>query len=350
MLFTLWWVGACAQPVARQEAYLWQRGWTDGVRAGVAAGRSVFSGIRVNALSIGVEGTVLHAVDLTALVGSRVRIVVRIDSNQEIEAPGTAEILATTAARWRAAGVEVVGVEIDHDCPTRALPAYAHAIREIRRQLPADLLLSVTALPTWSSSDALDEVLGAADEVVLQVHAVDSPSEGLFHEDRANRAVSAYSARTERPLWVAVPAYGMKIGERELRVDPAAVTAFVAGLDSRVAGVVWFRLPTGDPRDWALEAISGAIAGSPPTGRLELRTVAGDGVFDLSVANVGVAWTALPARLTLSGDCSAADAVGGYRMDRSAGLAWVRDDLAPLDPGAVRAVGWARCDSPPELR
>ena len=48
----------------------------------------------------------------------------------------------------------LTGVEIDYDCPTSKLPAYARFLVELRSRLARRMALSITALPTWMNSAA----------------------------------------------------------------------------------------------------------------------------------------------------------------------------------------------------
>jgi len=76
-------------------------------------------------------------------------------------------------ARWQAAGVPVVGVQIDFDAHTRHLDQYGAFLHDLRGRLPADCRLSITGLLDWSSQgdpDALSALGGVIDEVVLQTY------------------------------------------------------------------------------------------------------------------------------------------------------------------------------------
>lgn len=76
-------------------------------------------------------------------------------------------------ARWRAAGNNVVGVQIDFDARTRQLDQYAQFLADLRRQLPSDCGLSITGLLDWSANGdpaGLDALKGTVDEVVLQIY------------------------------------------------------------------------------------------------------------------------------------------------------------------------------------
>jgi hypothetical protein len=75
--------------------------------------------------------------------------------------------------RWRAAGVPVVGVQIDFDARTRHLSEYADFLRDVRARLPAGEQLSVTGLLDWGSrSDPADlaKLAGVVDELVIQTY------------------------------------------------------------------------------------------------------------------------------------------------------------------------------------
>lgn len=355
----VWWVlGSCAAPVEiRHDGYVWQRRWTPEIEGGVTAAAPSFAGLRVNAASVGESGVAEHDVSVAVLATGRpVRAVVRVDASAAPAADDLAALLLRLVDRWRAAGVNLVGVELDHDCPTSALAAYAGVVRAVRAQLPGDVLLSITALPTWTSSQtAFDALIASADEVVLQVHAVDEPSRGLFAADRALAAIAAVAPRAEH-LWVALPAYGLRLADgTELRVDPAAVVDLLAELSAfDVDGVVWFRVPVpGDERAWSLAAVHDVREGRIPRG--VVRSVVedgGNGAYVVRLVDDGRTWAPLPRRVVVSGSCGLADAVGGYAVERADGVAFVRADDAPLDPGSPRPIGWVRCDSPPtvELR
>ena len=74
-------------------------------------------------------------------------------------------------ARWKAAGNQVAGVQIDFDAATKGLSGYATFLRELRKQLPLGTKLGVTGLLDWSSqadSTALNALASVVDEVVLQ--------------------------------------------------------------------------------------------------------------------------------------------------------------------------------------
>jgi hypothetical protein len=75
--------------------------------------------------------------------------------------------------RWRAAGTEVVGVQIDFDARTSHLDDYAVFLRDLKGRLPVGCRLSVTGLLDWGGERdpaGLAALGGVVDEVVLQTY------------------------------------------------------------------------------------------------------------------------------------------------------------------------------------
>ncbi|WP_373472825.1 DUF3142 domain-containing protein [Sphingorhabdus lacus] len=76
-------------------------------------------------------------------------------------------------ARWKIAGNNVVGVQIDFDAATRGLDDYATFLATVRSSLPKDVRLGITGLLDWSAqgdSADLNRLAGVVDEVVLQTY------------------------------------------------------------------------------------------------------------------------------------------------------------------------------------
>ncbi|WP_221893176.1 DUF3142 domain-containing protein [Xanthomonas sp. SS] len=75
--------------------------------------------------------------------------------------------------RWRAAGNDVAGLQIDFDAGTRHLEQYVAFLRTLRGRLPADYQLGITGLLDWSvngRAETLAGLRGVVDEVVLQIY------------------------------------------------------------------------------------------------------------------------------------------------------------------------------------
>jgi hypothetical protein len=83
------------------------------------------------------------------------------------------DVLNAQVARWRQAGNNIVGVQIDFDAATRHLDTYAAFLQQLRRRLLPDCRLGITGLLDWSSKiepATLDQLKGVVDELVIQTY------------------------------------------------------------------------------------------------------------------------------------------------------------------------------------
>jgi hypothetical protein len=365
-----------AQPFDHQ-AYVWQREWSEAHIEALADSRDLLSGLRVLAAQIHpVEGPVQVRVDaaLLAADGRPVVAVMRLDGGlASLDRRLIIADLNEVVSRWRAARVNLVGIELDYDCATSKLDAYAEFITDLRKGLARDLSVSITVLPTWIGSKDLPRLLGKVDQAVLQVHSVLSPEQGLFDAQQARSWIDAFAQLSPCPFRIALPAYGAGLlhaddgslrvesetslpitGERiELRVDPAVVSTFLRTLErdrpQGVLGVVWFRLPLRDDRRaWALPTLRAVIRDAPLVEDVALQLRESGPARDLVVRNIGTLDVAMPESISLSpGNCSAADALAGYTYQRtSIGLEFRRYEAARLAPDGERVIGWLRCRNP----
>ncbi|WP_257386224.1 DUF3142 domain-containing protein [Tahibacter caeni] len=372
--------GATASPPKLPHGvYVWQRVWNPPLETSVAATPQFAGSLRVLALQVGPGARRVEPEpnwELLRSTGLPVTVVVRIDgSHGDLAAQATPLQQAVLAQldRWREHGIVAAGLEIDYDCATAQLVAYAQWLAQLRAQLPPATALSITALPAWREAAALDAVLAAVDQSVLQVHAVQNPAQGLFDAALARRWVDDWSRRSAmRPFLVALPAYGarLKLDEdgavaaveseqrlarrsaaaRELAVDPRDVAALIAALEARrypqLSGFVWFRLPhDGDERAWALRTLRAVIERAPLRADLRVAvTLQSNGALNLTLHSDGTVDAPVPSRLRVHGDCSAGDGINGFTVQRDPGISLVRGDTAAvLRAGTSRPVGWLRC-------
>lgn len=366
-----------APPVWDQQVYLWQRVWSTQHAPALAASRDLFSSLRILVLQLHPrEGLRVMPVD-TALLkqdGRPLWLVARLDGSQpRWDEERLYSRLLQLVQQYRAAGLSVVGIEIDHDAATARLPQYRDALRRLRRQLPADVQLSITALPAWLDSPQLPALLRQVDSSVLQLHAVLSPQQGLFDSRLALRWTQRYAQVTNKPFRIALPAYGMGLvgvdaqgaqveseaslrvagSLRELTVAPQHIADFLQRLSAHpqphLRGVVWFRLPlAGDRRAWSMNTLRRVIRQQPLHSRWQVKMrpqPQQNGLYDLIIANDGPADAPLPTAVTLAaGDCLAADAVGRYRLDSTATqLRFIRTGDELVRAGQSRPLGWLRC-------
>lgn len=366
---------ASAPAPLEQQVYVWQRQWSGAHAAALAQTRTDFSALRVLALQAHPRaGWGRAAADLRQLAtdGRPVIAVVRLDGQLPVLETARIETQTLQLVRdWRQAGVALRGVEIDHDCATARLPAYAALLRQLRRALPADLALSITALPAWLDSPALPALLRTVDSSVLQVHAVTAPAAGLFDPAQARRWADRYAQRSDTPFWLALPAYGVAVVEsagatplieseaplpvagarRELSVSPQQLASFLGELRAHrpphLAGVIWFRLPLpGDRRAWPLATLQAVVRGRALQATVQVQTSGNGPLHDLTLVNRGNAAATPPRRIVLRGsDCETGDALGDYRLQLPAREAsFVRaPHTPPLAAGERRALGWLRC-------
>ena len=386
-MLSLGWLGcgrkAHTHPLAN-DAYVWQRAWTDPL---LAALRQSSSSIQVwRVLAAEADGhmrdpTLLTAVRINSGVlrrlGNPVVAVIRIGGHgATLLNDKVADESAAVATKWKKEGVPIHGIEIDYDCATKRLAGYRNFLHRLRTRIPHDLRLSITALPSWIGSSELPPLLSEVDETVLQVHAVSSPGKGLFDRARAYRWAQAWSELSSVPFRVALPTYWSRVTwnvdgrveaiesevdrhgtgavGRELVVQPSEVAAMVMELHrappSHLTGIAWFRLPTSlDQRAWDSQTWHAVMQGKtlradPPMVRFKADT---SGARNVYVRNESGLDTMLPSQVSVSGTgCEFADALPPYSLEQQTNM--IRFHLRGNDllrAGQERMIGWVRCSS-----
>lgn len=90
--------------------------------------------------------------------------------------PQIVPIIVARVKRWREAGNNVVGIQIDFDSGTKQLNKYAIFLKNLKAQLSvesADVKLSITGLLDWtnqSDTNGVNQLLGVVDEVIIQTY------------------------------------------------------------------------------------------------------------------------------------------------------------------------------------
>lgn len=361
------------------QVYIWQRQWLPAHQQALAASRGDFSLLRVLAAQAHPrEGWINARVDLGMLRSDARPLiaVVRLDGQlPALDIPEITRQVRQLVGTWQAAGLRLQGVEIDHDCASSRLPAYQNLLQQLRHELPADLTLSITALPAWLDSPALPALLAEVDSSVLQVHAVSRPETGLFQPRQALQWAKAYGETTSKPFYLALPAYGVALLEnpdggapwveseirlpragarRELLAEPEQVASLLDELKhqppAHLQGLLWFRLPLpGDRRAWPLTTLQAVVHGQPLHSDIQLSLEQQGPLAELRLTNHGNRSAALPRELQIAAqDCEAGDAIGGYRLQQPLGnpvtyTLQPNDTRPPLAAGQSLAVGWLRC-------
>ena len=371
----MWLLAGCARVETAtgalpDEAYVWQRVWTDAVREAVAARGPGFGRLHVLAAELERDpqadpeverGLTLTEIAHGAPPGSG--LVFRCG-----QLPNPAERLTARLvpiiARALAARPDTPEVQLDVDAPTRRLREYAAVVRALRATLPPEVALTVTAAPAWLDDPGMAELAAAADGFVLQLHWLHRERGEIVLLDPDAAAHVEAAARLGRPFRAALPAHGYRVavdgaaihvaaetsaadpGTIEVRPDAAAVAALVRGWSVRhpaeLQGIVWFRLPTDqDELAWAWPTLEAVRRGVVPRGVARVALADDGGAWTVTVHNDGDGDLVLPA--LAAPDAVLADGAGGYR--------WADGRLVPaeggtLRPGQARIVGWVRPAGP----
>jgi hypothetical protein len=360
-----------------QDAYVWQRKWTPALRFALKQSSDLVHAWRVLA-AYSDEGGHLQpvAVDWKALKSSGRSVIAVVRINGQLAQYNDDQLLRDLDAllsEWRQIQPPIAGLELDHDCGEARLDAYAQFLARVRARLPQTIPLSITTLPSWLSSPKLDAVFGPVNEIVLQVHMVQSPRAGLFDADQARRWIQELSRRTDKPFRVALPAYGVRVTWRndgsmlaveseepllaggysssELIVSPEAVSTLLRELErdppASLTGIAWFRLPVaGDIRAWSPETWRAVVLGKPLQSRIEALAEKSDtpGMSNIGLVNQGEVDGVLPTRIDLPPLCTIADGINGYTLAHSqSGLSIERQQDGLLPGHQRRLVGWMRC-------
>ncbi len=97
------------------------------------------------------------------------------------------EQVAKLQSEARRRGIQLAGIQLDIDSPTRSLTEYAAFLRHVKAALPLGLELSITTLLDWfRPSTAIAEVINEVDEFVPQFYDIQNPK-----EDRPDSAIAA---------------------------------------------------------------------------------------------------------------------------------------------------------------
>jgi hypothetical protein len=368
-------------PALTHGVYVWQRAWDARLVAAVNEARSFAGSLHVLALQFD-DGRYVEAQadwKVVYATGLPITVVARINGSKSPRTDWFIDVLGAHGRTWAAYSGGHFDLELDYDCGTDLLAAYAQLLRKIRASVPAIRTLSITALPAWRDAAALDDVLAAVDFSVLQVHSVSRPDEGLFDGVRARGWVAEWARRSgTRPFLVALPAYGARFkldldgtvaaveseqrlparsaAAREVRVDPREIAIWLDDLRARrypnLAGIVWFRLPRdGDERTWALRTLRAVVDGQPLQSALRVATpIRDNGAIDVSLHSDGSIDAPPPGAVVVDGHCTAGDGVNGYRLVRSPRWRFESDTVEPLRAGSGRLVGWLRCADPAQVR
>lgn len=138
---------------------------------------------------------------------------------ERLEAIEVAKVVADTyrsdLSRAANENVEVKGIQLDLDVPTRLLPRYAELLRRVREMLPPDAALSVTGLPTWADSNDIHAVLEAVDFWNPQCYGANIPTHMTeripISSPKEVERMMAKIRKLEKPFYAGLSAYSYAI-------------------------------------------------------------------------------------------------------------------------------------------
>jgi hypothetical protein len=380
-----------------QEAYVWQRAWTDSVRTAVEQHGAEFSGLVVLQAEITWEKgrPRIHRVPLDQsslrATGRPIGLALRIGpysgpfSSEGELARMLAFLAASMIEEARSKEINVSELQIDFDCAESKLDDYRVWVKLVRDAV-APTPVVITALPSWLDRRAFRRLAREADGYVLQVHSLDRPRHPgipfqLCDPIQARRAIER-AGRIGLPFRVALPTYAYLVafdergkfvgiaaeapptswaGEarvQEVRSDPALIAGLVRGWTARrpaaLQGILWYRLPVGSDRlNWSWPMLKTVMAGTIPESKLVVRTAFPEpGLLEVAFANEGDADAILDRPVVLAWPGArmiAGDGLAGFQLRETGngGAEFAIDSGHPaarLAPGQRRAMGWVRLD------
>ncbi len=289
----------------RQDAYVWQRAWTQPVRDAVSAratnfselvllrGEITWSGSKPDLVRVNLDKTLLA--ELKRPVGLALRIGTYPGPFTTNDAP--IQFICDTAAAFvadaRSNGIAIAELQLDFDCASSKLDGYRVWVQAVQRRV-APVPVTITALPNWLRKPAFKTLASVATNYVLQVHSAERPKSfeveySLCDPHAARRAVER-AGKLGVPFRVALPTYGyvMAFNPHGEFISLAAegprpdwpTTAMIREVDSNAGeisglirdwtanrptamqGVIWYRLPIAtDKHNWDWRTLNAVMAG-----------------------------------------------------------------------------------------
>ena len=380
----------------QQEAYIWQRTWTEAVRDSLAQHAESFSRLvalnaevtwkqkRPQIIRVALDWEALH--EAKRPIGLAMRIGAYsgpFDGNDELT-DWLVKQASSLIAESQANQVQTSELQIDFDCAESKVDGYRVWVEAIRRKI-APVPVTITVLPTWLNQASFKQLISATDGYVLQVHSFDRPRDPdapflLCDPAVARRAVER-AAQFGVPFRVALPTYGYVVAFdragrfvglsaegparswpegvqlREVRADPVAlahlVQTWTTNRPASLAGIIWYRLPISeDLLNWRWPTLSAVMAGRSPRESLRAETRRPQpALVEVSLVNDGeadgVAFPVLEVRWQ-NARLVAGDGLRGFELvEAGATVAQLRRKSGRdrLSPGERREIGWLRLDN-----
>ena len=135
--------------------------------------------------------------------------------DEELLATSIADAFQEDVARARQEGALVIGLQVDIDAPTRLLGRYGKTLKALRSHLPGDMRLSITGLPTWMQSRALQLALAHVDFWVPQLYGAEIPErleQRIPISSSASVAIQVSRARElNKPFYAGLAAFSWAV-------------------------------------------------------------------------------------------------------------------------------------------
>ena len=288
-----------------QDAYVWQRAWTQPVRDAVSAhatnfsemvllrGEITWNGSKPELIRVGVDKLLLA--ELRCPVGLALRVGTYPGPFTTNDA--AIQFICDTAAGFvadaRTNGVALCELQLDFDCASSKLDGYRIWVEAVQRRV-APVPVTITALPNWLRKPAFTKLAALATNYVLQVHSAERPksfeAEYSLCEPQAARRAVERAGKLGVPFRVALPTYGyvMAFNPRGEFISLAAegprpdwpTNAMIREVDSNAGeisemvrdwtanrpaamrGVIWYRLPIAtDKHNWDWRTLNAVMSG-----------------------------------------------------------------------------------------
>lgn len=391
--------GDCVEKSLPQSAYVWQRSWTEPLRAMLAAHGTNFSALVVlNAEVVWRKQQpelVRVSPDWAALraAGRPVGLALRVGSFRGPFAADDANTLflvrlaEALLAEARAASVAVAELQLDFDCAESKIDGYRVWVEVVRQRI-APTPLTITALPSWLKQAAFKPLVSATNGFVLQVHSLEKPKHAgapfVLCDPAAARQAVGRAAGFGVPFRVALPTYGYVVGFdregrflglsaegpgrnwpggtqlREVRADPAAMASLVAEWTAApppsLRGIIWYRVPiAGDRLNWRWPTLAAVMTGKAPRSLPRVETRRPQlGLVEAVLSNLGDDDFAQRTAITVRWQRArlvACDGVGGFEPEETgAGTVKFARAFCRLGPGQRQTIGWVRLDREDDVR
>lgn len=288
-----------------QDAYVWQRAWTQPVRDAVSAhatnfsemvllrGEITWNGSKPELIRVGVDKLLLA--ELRCPVGLALRVGTYPGPFTTNDA--AIQFICDTAAGFvadaRTNGVALCELQLDFDCASSKLDGYRIWVEAVQRRV-APVPVTITALPNWLRKPAFTKLAALATNYVLQVHSAERPksfeAEYSLCEPQAARRAVERAGKLGVPFRVALPTYGYVMafnprGEfislaaegprpdwptnviiREVDSNTGEISELIrdwtANRPAAMRGVIWYRLPIAtDKHNWDWRTLNAVMSG-----------------------------------------------------------------------------------------